>query len=119
MPWTTEGILAFVTLIATIPTGIIAMYTIYKRWRGYRALHPTPNFQRPSRQIDSPAGRASLEMGTVPPVVPGRDPPRWLSSVAPHRPRDTQSLAEEGLLAYYCAALWGCRTSPTDSSSLS
>ncbi|KAJ0415019.1 hypothetical protein BJY00DRAFT_268855 [Aspergillus carlsbadensis] len=40
MSWSVEGNIAFITLIATIPTCIVAIYTIFKRWGGCRLYHP-------------------------------------------------------------------------------
>ncbi|KAL2834785.1 hypothetical protein BJY01DRAFT_223985 [Aspergillus pseudoustus] len=94
MLWSTEGILAFITLITSLPTCFIAVYTIINRRRGYRPYNPYRSY--PSPQLGPSPDRADL----VP--VPGPDPHRWAFSMAPSRFRDPQSLAEDGLsLNYY------------------
>ncbi|KAL6228601.1 hypothetical protein BDW75DRAFT_226626 [Aspergillus navahoensis] len=104
MPWSVEGIIAFITLIVTIPTCIIAVYTIIKRWRGYRPYYSpkTPSTPRTRRQINSFPG------GVAPPLVPGSAPPRWLTSTPPHhRNHDPQSFAKEGSSHFYYVLHFG------------
>ncbi|CEN62048.1 hypothetical protein ASPCAL08688 [Aspergillus calidoustus] len=55
MTWSIEGILSFITLIATIPTWLIAMYTLFRRWRQSELYNATP-----TNRLPSPGRRSTL-----------------------------------------------------------
>ncbi|KAL3481110.1 hypothetical protein BJX99DRAFT_219621 [Aspergillus californicus] len=96
MAWSMANILAFLTLLITIPTSILGMWTLFKGRQRYQQSQSAPYIIDGARdQLLSPPSDSSPTSHL--PLLP----------YSRSRSQSLESLAEAGLLSYYYMIQFG------------
>ncbi|KAI9374197.1 hypothetical protein BJX61DRAFT_499537 [Aspergillus egyptiacus] len=100
MTWSIESILAFLTMLITVPTSILGIWTLVKQWRRGRQLYSPLRGTPGPHVMPTLSGPDRLQLVPAPPLQnPSPSPLPYIDN--PH------SLAEAGFLPYYYVMRFG------------